>query len=210
MPHATSKIGTLDDLLSLSTLGFRGEALSSIAAVADLEIVSAAADDDAWRLAIGPGKHASIAPWRGSRGTAVTVRDSFSSFPARRQFLKRPAAEAAACRTVFVDKALAFPGVSFKPALRRQADRSLLGGLGSSGWVRIAASDHARGLFRELVGSGTGFEARIVAGFPAVYRTDRNHIQVFVNGRRVQEYGIAQALEYAYRGALPGGAWPFA
>jgi len=210
LPHATSKISQLDDLLSLSTLGFRGEALSSMAAVADVEIVSATQDDAAWRLESEPGGRTSITASRGSRGTTATIRELFSSFPARKKFLKRPAAEATACRAVFVDKAVAFPDVSFKLS---SGGKPLLV-LRPSGLVErvlsAAAPEQAPELFRELIASGQGFKARIVAGLPAVYRTDRRHIQVFVNGRRVQEYGISQALEYAYRGTLPGGAWPFA
>ncbi|HOZ71806.1 MAG TPA: DNA mismatch repair endonuclease MutL [Spirochaetales bacterium] len=210
LPHATSKIRELDDLLSLSTLGFRGEALSSMAAVAGLEIVSATDDDEAWRLVSEPGRPATVTPSRGSRGTAVTLRDLFASFPARRQFMKRPAAEAGACRAVFVDKAMAFPDVAFRLS---SGGRPLLSLRPSSLAERVIAAqapDQAPELFRELVASGDGFSARIVAGLPSVYRTDRRHIQVFVNGRRVQEYGLSQAIEYAYRGALPGGAWPFA
>ena len=210
LPHATSKISELDDLLSLSTLGFRGEALSSMAAVADLELVSATRDDEAWRLESEPGGRTSITASRGSRGTTATLRDLFASFPARKKFLKRSAAEATACRAVFVDKAVAFPEVSFKLS---SGGKPLLV-LRSAGLVErvlsAAAPEQAPELFRELIASGQGFKARIVAGLPAVYRTDKRHIQVFVNGRRVQEYGISQALEYAYRGTLPGGAWPFA
>ena len=210
LPHATSKISELDDLLSLSTLGFRGEALSSMAAVAGLEIVSAVRDDEAWRLESEPGGDVRLNPYRGSRGTAVTVRDLFASFPARKKFLKRSAAEATACRAVFVDKAMAYPDIAFRLS---SGGKPLLA-LRPSGVVeRVLAAqapDQAPELFRELIASGPGFKARIVAGLPAVYRTDRRHVQVFVNGRRVQEYGIAQALEYAYQGSLPGGAWPFA
>jgi len=210
MPHATSKISELDDLLSLSTLGFRGEALSSMAAVANLELVSATRDDEAWRLESEPGGHTTITACRGSRGTTVTIRNLFASFPARKKFLKRPAAEATACRAVFVDKAMAFPHVSFKLL---SGGKPLLVLRPCSLVERVlsaAAPEQPNELFRELIASGQGFKARIVAGLPAVYRTDRRNIQVFVNGRRVQEYGISQALEYAYRGTLPGGAWPFA
>lgn len=210
LPHATSKISELDDLLSLSTLGFRGEALSSMAAVADLELVSATHDDEAWRLESAPGGRTSITASQGSRGTTATIRNLFASFPARKKFLKRPAAEATACRAVFVDKSLAFPEVAFKLS---SGGKPLLV-LRPSGLVdrvlAAAAPEQPSELFRELIASGQGFKARIVAGLPAIYRTDRRNIQVFVNGRRVQEYGISQALEYAYRGTLPGGAWPFA
>ncbi len=208
MPHATSKISTLDDLLRLSTLGFRGEALASIAAVASVELISAERDDEAWRLVSEPGLQPVIGPSRGSRGTAITVRNLFASFPARRKFLKSAAAEATACRAVFLDKAVAWPEVEFS---LRSGGTALIVLRPATGLERVLAAlapDQPRELFRELLAHGAGFSARIVAGLPAVYRGDRRQVQVFINGRRVQEYGIAQALEYAYRGALPGGAWP--
>ncbi len=209
LPHATSKISTLDDLLSLSTLGFRGEALSSIAAVSRLAMTSATSDGEAWRLESVPGGQAILTPVAAQKGTAVMLRDLFASFPARKKFLKRAQAEAGVCKSVFIDKALAFPGVAFKLS----SERGPLLILPHSGLLErvLAATSSSRNpeLFRELLASGEGFKARIVAGLPAIYRTDRRQLQVFVNGRRVQEYGIAQALEYAYRGSLPGGAWPF-
>lgn len=208
MPHATSKIATLDDLLRLSTLGFRGEALSSIAAVAGVELISAERDDEAWQLQSEPGAEPVISPWRGSRGTAITVSNLFSSFPARKKFMKSAAAEAAACRVVFVDKAIAWPDVEFS---LRSGGASLLVLRPATRVERVLAAsgqDQRPELFRELHAQGSGFRARIVAGLPDLYRGDKRYVQVFINGRRVQEYGIAQALEYAYRGALPGGAWP--
>ncbi|MBN2874167.1 MAG: DNA mismatch repair endonuclease MutL [Spirochaetales bacterium] len=209
-PHATSKIASLDDLDTLSTLGFRGEALSSMAAVAGLEITSATRDDEAWKLESTPGRSATISPSRGSRGTAVTVTDLFASFPARRKFLKRPAAEAAACRVVLVDKAMAYPGVAFRLVFSGKPILSLPPAGLVERVLAAAAPEQAPELFRELVASGRGFSAKLVAGLPAIYRTDRRHVQVFINGRRVQEYGVAQAIEYAYRGSMPGGAWPIA
>jgi DNA mismatch repair protein MutL len=209
LPHATSKISTLDDLLSLSTLGFRGEALSSIAAVSRLAITSATDDGEGWRLESVPSGQPVLTPATAQKGTAVSVRDLFASFPARKKFLKRAQAEAGVCKSVFVDKALAFPAVAFKLS----SERGLQLILQRSGLLErvLAATSSSQNpeLFRELLTSGEGFKGRIVAGLPAVYRTDRRHIQVFVNGRRVQEYGISQALEYAYKGTLPGGAWPF-
>ena len=210
LPHATSKIGSADDLLSLSTLGFRGEALASIAAVASVDITSAVADDQAWRLTAQPGREALVSPCKGSRGTIVSVSGLFASFPARRKFMKRPSAESAACRQVFVDKALPYPAVEF---MLRSGGRPVLV-LHPSGLAErvlaACAPDALPAAFRELTASGPGFSARVVAALPELYRNDRRNLQVFVNGRRVQEYGLAQALEYAYRGTLPGGAWPFA
>ncbi len=208
LPHATSKISALDDLLSLSTLGFRGEALSSMASVARVEIVSAIRDDEAWRLDSVPDGTVAIVPSRGSRGTHVTIRELFANFPARRKFLKRASAEASACKAVFVDKAMAFPEVAFKLS----SDSRLLLALRPSGLAeRVLAASlpaEAPGLYRELIANGTGFKAKIVASLPAIHRNDRRHLQVFINGRKVQDYGLAQALEYGYHGYLPGAAWP--
>lgn len=207
-PHATSKIRELDDLLSLRTLGFRGEALASMAAVAELELVSAPHDNEAWRLSSVPGKEPTIEPWRGAVGTTVTVSGLFASFPARRQFLKSPAAEAAVCRQVFVDKILPWPDRAFR--LGGKNPLVFLPDTLAGRVLAAHAGDQPPELFRELAASGRGFSARVVAGAPDIYRSDRRMLQIFINGRRVQEYGLAQALEYAYRGALPGGAWPFA
>lgn len=210
LPHATSKITSLDDLSSLSTLGFRGEALSSIAAVARLEMTSAQADGEAWRLSSAPGGIATIAPAAAPKGTSVSLRDIFATFPARRKFLKRAQAEGSACRNVFVDKAMAFPDVAFRLSNER-GPVSILGRAGLlERCIGALSLDVPKDLFRELVCSGEGFKAKIIAGLPSLYRTDRRHMIVFVNGRRVQEFAISQALEYAYRGALPGGAWPIA
>jgi DNA mismatch repair protein MutL len=149
-------------------------------------------------------------PWHGSKGTIVTLKEIFASFPARRKFLKRASAEAASCRQVFIDKALPFPAVAFRLSSGGKTTLALQPADLAGRVLQAAAPDMNPGLFRELTASGQGCRIRLVAGLPAVYRTDRRHLQVFVNGRRVQEYGITQAMEYAYRGALPGGTWPFA
>lgn len=210
LPHATSKISSVDDLLSLSTLGFRGEALSSIAAVARLEMTSAASDGEAWRLSSSPGGNVALAPAAAPKGTSVSVSELFAAMPARRKFLKRAQAEGAACRNVFVDKAMAFPDVGFRLSSERGPVLVLSRSSRVDRAIAAMAPDAPKEFFRELSCRGEGFQARIVAGLPSLYRTDRRHLIVFVNGRRVQEYAIAQALEYAYRGALPGGAWPMA
>lgn len=210
LPHATSKIADADDLLRLSTLGFRGEALASMAAVGELIITSATSDDAAWRLRCGPGKLPAVEPWRGSRGTTVELRALFEGFPARKQFLKRASAEAAACRQVFVEKAMAFPDLAFRLS---SGDRALLA-LPAAGRIErcmaAAGAELPKEFFRELVASGRGYSARIVAGSADCHRSDKKHLQIYVNGRRVQEYALSQALEYAYREALPGGAYPYA
>ncbi len=208
-PHATSKIAELDDLLRLHTLGFRGEALSSIAAVANIEIVSASGSGPAWRLASVPGKEVQVSPDKGLPGTTVCVSELFASFPARRQFLKRPASEALSCRQTCIDKAMPFPEIRFRLTQNGTASLLLLPGSLKDRVCAASVPEQNPGFFRELVAEGNGFTARIIAGSASMHRKDRRHVQVFINKRRVYEFAVQQALEYAYRLILPGGSLPY-
>lgn len=202
--HTTSKITVEDDLLTLSTLGFRGEALSSIQAVSRLEITTTRDGREAWKLEAG-----TVTPARLSGGTIVQVSSLFANFPARRQFLKRPAAETALCRQTFVEKALAWPGVEFRlsvdgvqkmilPATQSLRERCLC----------ALTPAESESFFHEITGAGTGFTFAVVLGNPDVVRSDRRDLMVFVNGRRIMEYGLLQAMEYGAEGHFPNGAHP--
>lgn len=210
LPHATSKIASADDLLRARSLGFRGEALPSIAAAARLEIVSKdEASPSAHRLVAEPGSAIRIEACAGRKGTSATVSGLFKDFPARRQFLKRPQAEAALCRQAFEDKALAHPALGFRfesgsgqALLLRPASRL----------ERVAAlhGEAPRDFLHAIKFSGAGFEGELVVAGPAYSRSDRRLMQAFVNRRRVQEWGLLGALDYAFSGYLPGGLHPFA
>jgi DNA mismatch repair protein MutL len=210
LPHATSKIESADDLLRAKSLGFRGEALASIAAAAEVEIITKDEDSpSAHRLYSRPGEEPRIESRAGRRGSSVSVTGLFKSFPARRQFLKRPQAEAALCRQAFEDKALAHPALSFrfesgsaKPELLRPS--SLL--------ERAAAlhPEAPRELLHQIRFSGSGFEGELVIAGPAAYRSDRRLMQAFVNRRRVQDWSLLGSLDYAFSGYLPGGLHPIA
>ena len=108
-PHATSKIESEVDLMNLSTLGFRGEALASIAAVARLSIQSGG-----FKMRASITEDHIIEPAAPVKGTIVQSEGLFENFPARRQFLKRPATEAIMCRNTFIEKALARPDIAFR------------------------------------------------------------------------------------------------
>lgn len=203
--HTTSKISSEDDLLTLSTLGFRGEALSSIRAVSSLEIMTAR-DGHSWKL-----DDRGISPDRLPEGTVMELRGLFANFPARRQFLRKPSSEAALCRQIFMEKALPWPEITFRytsgtsqpfmlPAVESLRERVL------------SAFDPPEGesFFHALETEGEGFTATIVAGTTAVTRANRKNIMIFVNGRRIQEYGLVQALEYGAEGYFPNGTHPFA
>lgn len=225
LPHATSKIETADDLLSASTLGFRGEALASIATVSRLEIASSqGTPGEASRLVVHGGQKLALEPWRGGKGTTVDVAELFYSLPARRKFLKSASAESAMCRLVLLDRALAFPNVEFRyftdgnlkfflpPTLEPGSDVGQRT-FGNSARLRLihALPEVVHADFLHAIGgSGDGFTCSIVLETPDTYRNDRKYVQTFVNGRRIWEYSFVQAIEYAFEGYLPGGRYPVA
>lgn len=209
LDHATSKIESADDLLRATTLGFRGEALASIAAVARLEIISREKGSDVgWRLIKEPGGEASIEPIPAREGTTVTVRGLFERFPARKQFLKRPASESALCRQIFVERAAAHPGVAFVWG----------SGAASERYPMAAAEQRIALLYRELPAAllsrfdieVAGARIGVIYADPSFHWKDRKYLQVFVNRRRVPEWGFLGLLEYAFAEYLPGGMKPCA
>lgn len=203
--HTTSKITTENDLLSLFTLGFRGEALSSIRAVSRLEITTTRNGREAWKLEYGK-----IIPARLSAGTIVQADGLFENFPARRQFLKRPAAETGLCRQIFVEKALAWPEIEFRllvdgtPKLILPQTDSL-----KERCLAALTPREPENFFYEIAGSGQGFSFSAVIGSPDVIRQDRRQLMVFINGRRIMEYSLLQAMEYGGEGHFPNGGHPF-
>jgi DNA mismatch repair protein MutL len=211
LPHATSKIRSADDLLTARSLGFRGEALASIAAVARLEITTSTKEmREARRLVSRPGTSPTLEATHGKKGTRVLVEGLFENYPARRQFLKRAQAEAALCRQVFADKALAHPDIGFRFVSEGRSLDQARPGEGLVARVLTFRSGPSAGLVYELRFSGEGFEGRVVLASPAWYRSDRRDMQVFVNRRRVQDFGLLSGLDYGFEGFLPGGAHPLA
>ena len=210
-PHATSKIETEDDLLRVTSLGFRGEALSSIALCSRLSVTSSTGGPEPpHRVEVHGGRQVSFEASQGRRGTIVDVTELFFNYPARRKFLRGVSAESGLCRTVFADRAVAHPGTAFRLFSEGELKLSLPA---SSPVERIAAAWASLvdgRLLRETAAEGEGFTVRIVAGDPAVRRRDRKLLQAFVNGRRVSEYSLLQAAEHGYSGFMPGGWFPAA
>ena len=208
-PHATSKIEQASDLMNLSTLGFRGEALASIAAVSRLTIASGT-----WKMSASITQDhllEQVAPVQNGKGTIVTSEGLFENFPARRVFLKRPASENLMCRETFVEKALARPDISF----RLTVDGQLRLNLPQTENIIERFCDalelkESPQLFSLLKQSGSNWSFELVIGEPSVYRNDRKNIFVYVNGRRVQEYSLLQAIEYGCQGFFPNGTHPVA
>lgn len=210
LPHATSKISRADDLLTARSLGFRGEALASIATAARLEITSRdGTSAEAHRLSAGPHAAPTIVAVPGRRGTIAQSARLFEDYPARRQFLKRAQAEASLCRQVFVDKALAHPEVAMRFTSEGRLAFALRPAVPEARVVE-AYAEIPSGLAYRVRFSGPGCSGSVVIASPAFYRNDRRLMQVFVNRRRVQDAGLLQALDYSFEGFLPGGAHPAA
>jgi DNA mismatch repair protein MutL len=211
LTHATSKIRSLEDLSKSLSLGFRGEALAAAAAVSRLAILSSADGREAWKLEVGPGEGNGpvLEGARRTRGTSVSARGLFDALPARKRFLKRGGSEALLCRQVFTDKALAFPEIDF----RFTQDGNLKTWFPPAGslkerFARALLSPAEAGFLHEINAGGQGFRVRIVIGGPELYRNDRRQQYVFANSRRIQDYGLLQALEYGSQGWFPNGSHP--
>lgn len=211
LPHATSKIRQVSDLESIYTLGFRGEALSSVASCSRLEITSYSQDEENCnRLLIESGKIKEIQTRGGQKGTVVDVSDLFYSIPARKKFMKGSSTESRLCRTTFLEKALPFPQLSFKLFTDNQMKLYLPP---SDYKSRVAASyprDYRSENLVFLEKDYEDFQLKVVAANPEQHRRDRKHIQIFANRRRIDEYAFVQAVEYGFDNYLPGGTFPTA
>jgi len=209
-PHATSKITTETDLLRLTTLGFRGEALSSIAAVCRLSVTSGT-----WKMRASVTEDHIIEPVSPVSGTIVQAEGLFENFPARRLFLKRPASEMLMCRTTFIEKTLPRPDIAFtftsdgERRITLEHDVSL-----RTRFVQATGQSENESLFYEISGNDgcekPDWSFTVVIGEPGISRSNKKDIYIFVNGRRISEYSLIQAIEYGGQGYFPNGTYPVA
>ncbi|HAH63565.1 MAG TPA: DNA mismatch repair endonuclease MutL [Treponema sp.] len=209
-PHATSKITTETDLLKLSTLGFRGEALSSIAAVCRLSVSSGT-----WKMRASVTEDHIIEPVPPVSGTIVQAEGLFENFPARRLFLKRPASEMLMCRTTFIEKSLPRPDIAFTFTADGERRLTLERGVPlRARFVQATEQSENESLFYEISGNAGGekpdWSFTVVIGEPGIFRSNKKDIYIFVNGRRIAEYSLVQAIEYGGQGYFPNGTYPVA
>ena len=211
--HATSKIASLDDLESIASLGFRGEALASIAAVSRFALTSRAAGAaHAWRIEAEGGRIESTKPAALSEGTTVTVQELYFNTPARRKFLRTEATEWGHCDEAIRRLALAHPHVAF--AVRHngraqlnvpaQSPSERVAAILGDAFVVTAATVSADGGTLRLQGWG----ARPAYAENRTARAGRDAQYVFVNGRYVRDRVITHALRAAYRDVLHHDAQP--
>lgn len=208
--HSTSKIRTVDDLVHIGSLGFRGEALSSIAAVSQVELVTKTADQTfGTRYRIAGGKEEGIEDAGAKDGTTFIIRQLFYNTPARRKFLKTPMTEASHVGDLMTRMALSHPEVSFQFINNGQTKLHTAG----NGKLRdviyhVYGREIASNLLRaEYETSGlkiTGF-----LGKPLISRGNRNFENYYINGRYVKSSIIAKAIEDGYKDFTMRHKYPF-
>ena len=206
--HATSKIRAAADLEAVTTLGFRGEALASIAAVADVTMSSRPAADAAGaRLRVRHGETVEEGSWGGPAGTTVEVLDLFAATPARLRFLRGERAETAAAIAVVTDLALIRPDLRVTCVVDgRTRIRSPGGRLDDA--LRAVFGAEAAELLPVVAADGDINVGGAISE-PRRHRSSRTGLVIVVNGRRVHNRSLLAAAAEAYRGLVPGGRFPF-
>ncbi len=208
--HATSKIRDVEDLKTLSSLGFRGEALSSIAAVSRVELISKTKDELAgFRYAIEGGHETIFEEVGAPEGTTVLVRDLFYNTPARRKFLKTPQTEAGAIGDLVERFALSRADLSFQLLVNGQVRLHTMG----NGVLKdVIYQIYGRDLTSHLLpveAESDGFSVTGFLGKPIAARGNRAFESYFINGRYVKSNLIAKAIEDGYHGFLMQHKYPF-
>lgn len=209
--HATSKISALPDLAHVHTLGFRGEALPSIAAAGDVEILTrSAAEPVGVHAVLVDARVVRRGPRAAPPGTSFAVRDLFARLPARRKFLGGAASETRQVTVLVSHYALAYPQLAFQLTTggRRVLATSGDGDLRHAFAAVYSADTGAAMLDVEHDEGGTG--VRGLAGPPSLHRGNRQAISIFVNGRWVQSRALTFAVVDAYESQLPVGRHPIA
>lgn len=210
--HATSKIRTLEDLAAIGTLGFRGEALASIASVAKVELVTKVEEDQAaTRVIIEGGRLIDVKDAARDTGTTISVRDLFFNTPARRKFMRSEATENYHLAGIVTHYALAHPEIAFTMT---NNGREVLSASPARDLRERAFQIFGSGILESLlpVSGGREYVAK-VSGFvsaPRERRTNRDAQYFFVNQRFVRDKTIAGGLLEGYRSVLPHGVYPVA
>ena len=210
LPHSTSKLSSADDLFNIMTMGFRGEALASIAASAKLEITTSENGEIGYGISIDGGKVTDLGAVKANKGTVVSVKELFCYLPARRKFLKSPAAETSASRTVFYEKALAFPDITFKLFLEGKLTSFLPAGSLKKRIADAYPSLAPEKLYHQVEAKCEGYSVTILFPGVEVVRRDRRDIHIYVNSRPIQEFALVQAVCYGLSAYFPGGTYPAA
>lgn len=208
--HSTSKIRTADDLLKVSSLGFRGEALSSIAAIAQVELVTKTNEAfSGLRYQIAGGEERSLEHIGCPNGTTFIIRNLFYNTPARKKFLKSPVTEAGYISDLMERLAISHPGISFKFINNGQIK---LHTSGNNSLKDVIYNVYGRDITSNLLlleGSSGEISVDGYIAKPLVSRGNRNYENYFINGRYVKSALVSKAIEEAYRPYIMLHRYPF-
>lgn len=208
--HATSKLTSIEDLLTISSLGFRGEALSSIAAVAQVELITKTASElTGTRYVIEGSKEKSIEDIGAPEGTTFLVRNLFYNTPARQKFLKSPQTEATYIATLAERLALSHPDISFQVIINNQPRLHTSGNTQIKDIIyHIFGRDIAGGVLA-VSGKTNLLSVNGFIGKPFISRGNRNFETYFINGRYIKSPLITRCIEDAYKPFLMKHQYPF-
>jgi len=210
--YSTSKVETIADLQSINTLGFRGEALASIAAVSRMVLTTRAAGEQVGtRLFTEGGRRSKVERAGVPVGTAVEVRDLFFNVPARRRFLKTDTTERGWISRLVSRYAMAYPDIRFEFV---SDDRTQLQTTGNGDPLEVLAEIYGLEIAQQMIPLASASSNEIIVsgfvGAPFVNRSNRREITFFLNGRWIQDVSLGSAVTQAYHTFLMVGRFPIA
>ena len=210
MRHATSKIRNMNDLENVLTLGFRGEGLSSVAAVSQVEIITKPKEQlMAKRLEIHGGKIVSDSFTGAADGTSICVRNLFYNIPARRKFLKKPSTESGQISDIVTRIILAHPNISFEYIVNGATNINTKEGSNlQMAALAVYGIEIAKNMIEISEQAAGGIEINGLIGRPEISRGNRMYGSIFINGRYIKSKILERAIEEAYKNRLTVGKFP--
>lgn len=208
--HSTSKIKSIEDLMNVSSLGFRGEALSSIAAVSQVELITKTADDfTGSRYVIEGGNEISLEEVGAPDGTTFIVRNLFYNTPVRRKFLKTAATEAGYVNALIEHLSLSHPDISFRFINNSQNKLHTSGNMNLKDIIYGVYGRDITSNLMEISGKTQDVEITGFIGKPVICRGNRGYENYYINGRYIKSSIITKAIEEAYKGYIMPHNYPF-
>ena len=207
--HATSKIRTADDLQDIMTMGFRGEALASVAAISRVEMVSKKADEPAHKIVVEGGKTLEFTEAARNVGTTITVENLFYNTPVRYKFLKKDYTESGYIEDIVTRLALVNKDIAFKLISN---GKTIIQTNGSGDMKSIIYSIYGKDVAEEIVEVNYEFDDMLVSGVvgkAVIARANRSNQLFFVNSRYVKDKNLSAAADQAFKGIVPVGRYGF-
>ncbi len=206
--HATSKIFEERDLMNLTSLGFRGEALPSIASVSQLELISRTADNIGYSYKVAFGEVVHFEPIQANPGTSIQVSGLFYKQPARLKYLKNPRTESAQCLSLVQSFALGNPGIAFS---YKSDDREVFKTTGSNNIAQIVYQIYGYEVSKAAIlfeAKSFDFEISGMYVAPTIQRASRNYLHLFLNGRMIRYYKLSQSIFEVFHRYMPSDRFP--